>query len=599
MGERRQLLASAALKGYRRHQLRSKITDPLFDRVCQLDLLPLHCLTHCSAVSSEWRAAVQMHMPLLTSLDFSGIPQWSQSRVTVPDVLRSLSWASGTRLRSVDLRGLQLDDASRKAIQDAIQASSAVVLFSERPRAPSNDPYYYGCGPLIGSWRSREASIGARFLQGAAASEGDVQALLRAAGITSYRMYTSCKQVLDESSRRRLIQFADTNHHQGVSDSKCTLQRAELEMLIGGENVNRLQGMVKRFGGRVNTFKLRRVEAADGRWINFHTDNLSPCTMQIPLNDESEYDGGRLVFATKQGLMTPSRNAGSATIHDDSILHGVTAHTRGVRYSLFLLHMEKERPPQLFGADAQNVRAHWHLLAALVGSEAKFPSVFSDQDWAWWLSQIDIYRAWLFGVAVHLKDCNAQARTCQLPAPPHLIRYCWISHMLQPSRYLADCLQLFGDVLRHDNADPFTREASAEFKDWWRQKVGYPYPLYKDKVNLTVDWRCGIDSAENLYHGLREVWKDRAMPVSSTLLDYRRYLLASQVTRDQAPAPTLSVDLCWHAHMCNPVYYNMQMLRGQWIDHKPAGSASGSRGSYSYTNADRNDQRALGERVLV
>ena len=148
-----------------------------------------------------------------------------------------------------------------------------------------------------------------------------------------------------------------------------------------------------------------------------------------------------------------------------------------------------------------------------------------------------------------MKDCNAQARTCQLPAPPHLIRYCWISHMLQPSRYLADCLQLFGDVLRHDNADPFTREASAEFKDWWRQKVGYPYPLYKDKVNLTVDWRCGIDSAENLYHGLREVWKDRAMPVSSTLLDYRRYLLASQMARDQAPAPTLSVDLCWHAHM--------------------------------------------------
>ncbi|KAJ1490153.1 hypothetical protein T484DRAFT_1778017 [Baffinella frigidus] len=54
----------------------------------------------------------------------------------------------------------------------------------------------------------------------------------------------------------------------------------------------------------------------------------------VPLNNESDYDGGRLVFATKEGLVWPSRKAGSATLHDSSIAHGVSLHTRGVRATL-------------------------------------------------------------------------------------------------------------------------------------------------------------------------------------------------------------------------------------------------------------------------
>jgi predicted 2-oxoglutarate/Fe(II)-dependent dioxygenase YbiX len=60
-------------------------------------------------------------------------------------------------------------------------------------------------------------------------------------------------------------------------------------------------------------------------------------SMQVALNDESEYEGGRLVYATDEGLLCPSRTAGSATLHDNTIAHGVSLHTRGVRYSLFFL----------------------------------------------------------------------------------------------------------------------------------------------------------------------------------------------------------------------------------------------------------------------
>ena len=59
--------------------------------------------------------------------------------------------------------------------------------------------------------------------------------------------------------------------------------------------------------------------------------------MQIALNDETEYEGGRLVFATASfGFDQPSRPAGSAVIHTDRVAHGVTALRSGVRYSLFL-----------------------------------------------------------------------------------------------------------------------------------------------------------------------------------------------------------------------------------------------------------------------
>ena len=102
--------------------------------------------------------------------------------------------------------------------------------------------------------------------------------------------------------------------------------------------VARLRGL---FGqGRSTTYNkiiLRRTEAAAGQCIAFHLDD-SLQTMQVPLNARSEYDGGRLVFALGDGsLVVPEREVGSAIIHDDGVVHGVTEITRGVRCGLFLL----------------------------------------------------------------------------------------------------------------------------------------------------------------------------------------------------------------------------------------------------------------------
>ena len=81
--------------------------------------------------------------------------------------------------------------------------------------------------------------------------------------------------------------------------------------------------------------RLRRTEARN-MCIQFHTDK-SRRTMQVVLNNEEEYEGGRLVFATHKGFVQPCRVAGSYSIHPWNVLHGVTAMTEGVRYGLFFL----------------------------------------------------------------------------------------------------------------------------------------------------------------------------------------------------------------------------------------------------------------------
>jgi hypothetical protein len=57
--------------------------------------------------------------------------------------------------------------------------------------------------------------------------------------------------------------------------------------------------------------------------------------MQIALNGDQEYRGGRLVFITDKGFVVPRRPVGSATIHTNEIVHGVSTLLSGVRYGLF------------------------------------------------------------------------------------------------------------------------------------------------------------------------------------------------------------------------------------------------------------------------
>jgi len=88
---------------------------------------------------------------------------------------------------------------------------------------------------------------------------------------------------------------------------------------------------------------LRRTKGPVGGCIDFHCDqarHMDPVrhTVQLTLNDDSAYDGGRLCFFTSEaGLLIPARPAGTLTKHDGGILHGVTRLHAGVRCSLFVV----------------------------------------------------------------------------------------------------------------------------------------------------------------------------------------------------------------------------------------------------------------------
>jgi len=116
-------------------------------------------------------------------------------------------------------------------------------------------------------------------------------------------------------------------------DYKRTVSVGELAVFIGIEAVERISTFMEH---DFNIIILRRC-CAVGLCINFHLDH-SLKTMQIALNDDNEYVGGRLIFATNDGVLyVPHRPAGSVTIHNNTVVHGVSTLRSGVRYGLFFL----------------------------------------------------------------------------------------------------------------------------------------------------------------------------------------------------------------------------------------------------------------------
>eukprot|EP01036_Dinobryon_divergens_P024912 gene24912-33405_t len=162
------------------------------------------------------------------------------------------------------------------------------------------------------------------------------------------------------------------------SDFKLPLSFAELEQLVGQSSAQRLSVLARGFFDKI---LLRRCSAEEkpqqegegkgdggqGLCIRFHLDE-SQQVLQVALNDDCEYSGGRLIFLTaadgnsdkKEGeegfqdqsqgqgqgqgrLVVPKRAAGSYTLHNCHVVHGVSEHRAGLRYGLFLIKERNSR----------------------------------------------------------------------------------------------------------------------------------------------------------------------------------------------------------------------------------------------------------------
>eukprot|EP00009_Paramoeba_aestuarina_P002431 CAMPEP_0201509504 /NCGR_PEP_ID=MMETSP0161_2-20130828/2539_1 /ASSEMBLY_ACC=CAM_ASM_000251 /TAXON_ID=180227 /ORGANISM="Neoparamoeba aestuarina, Strain SoJaBio B1-5/56/2" /LENGTH=309 /DNA_ID=CAMNT_0047904473 /DNA_START=177 /DNA_END=1106 /DNA_ORIENTATION=- len=137
-----------------------------------------------------------------------------------------------------------------------------------------------------------------------------------------------CDKICDYIERR--FERAGVNAGE---DFKITLQPNQMTELVSEEKGNNLFML---FDETCHEIILRR-SISGGNFINFHTDKTLQ-TLNIPLNDSKSYKGGQLVYVKEDGLFYPERKTGSATLHTNKVLHGVTPVSDGVRYAMFLLY---------------------------------------------------------------------------------------------------------------------------------------------------------------------------------------------------------------------------------------------------------------------
>lgn len=171
-----------------------------------------------------------------------------------------------------------------------------------------------------------------------------------------------CIKFLDAAVQFYALEGKDTKIILG--DDQGWGGAAALSALFGIDNSidSNSDGALTKYQKLLNTHShssdakiaLRRTEGSvELGCIDFHCDGgYATNTIQIALNDDTEYDGGKLCFVTprprpratatgsprlKLELTVPKRYAGTMTGHKRDVLHAVTKLHRGVRYSLFVV----------------------------------------------------------------------------------------------------------------------------------------------------------------------------------------------------------------------------------------------------------------------
>lgn len=400
-------------------------------------------------------------------------------------------------------------------------------------------------------------------------------------------------------------------------DLRLTVTEEQLAaMLEGGkETVARL---AQYFNGPYSTIRLRRVEqlgpnereqsGQQHRSVHFHTD-FSKRTMQIALNADTEYGGGRLIFATADGFVCPERPAGAATIHCGSVVHGVTQLESGVRYGLFFCNTPSTPPfpaaiaPSTAAADADigddSGVESLDFLTAPVMAQLEFLKValgFLERATDAALEVCAQQYACLFKPLVRAQqpgranDNSNNAESIQTEvAPAHSfeVELMWRTHMLHPVAYAKACAAI---AVEHAGT---TAAAAALLVDHYPGDVSaYTVPgadvldgvdhgsgCYDNVVaSLGLDLVAAVRRQQHFMQSLlADIAADTAKgsasfdaAVPAAVDEYAQFLLDVRNGGgvDLAP-PTPLVDLVWHTHQQMPAKYAADCIRivGMFLDH--------------------------------
>ena len=411
-------------------------------------------------------------------------------------------------------------------------------------------------------------------------------------------------ELLDKGERAALMAYVDAQHREGGSaedDLRCTITGQLLTSLIGHSTFEKLLAF---FGGPCDTVKLRRVQA-HGRWVAFHTD-YSWRTMQIAINGDDEYQGGRLLFATTHGFEQPRRPPGSATIHTNEVVHGVTTLQAGTRYGLFFCETRQSgaaplavaptylsapsAPPCSAAAPAsKSLGAIAPITAATstaAAAAAAFPSYASISSNCLGLSYLHAAVAAQFSYFERVVPMLDASDDSDLAS--HASEYLQLLPTIL-ARMQAQQAQLRLYTTVHEAALQAEMEAqrvlllnagglaSVGIELMWRTHTLSPLRY----LQAAADPRASSWDVEDLVaaakrqHGsmhrmlaLKSQLASREA-VEVAVCDYGLFLTRQQ--RSETPhVPTLVADLVWHAHMSMcPVHYGdeCRRLAGHFVNH--------------------------------
>ena len=136
----------------------------------------------------------------------------------------------------------------------------------------------------------------------------------------------------------------------GCPEWQLNLTRQELERVVGGAATAALWALPRALdpaGAPARFTQVRAFARAYGPdkrpHLRLHTD-ASDYTVNVALADDGQHEGGRLAMLHSGALHAGPRAEGEATVHRWSVAHGVTAVTRGTRFSLILFFFHRRQP---------------------------------------------------------------------------------------------------------------------------------------------------------------------------------------------------------------------------------------------------------------
>ena len=148
--------------------------------------------------------------------------------------------------------------------------------------------------------------------------------------------------LLSAQQRQRCMRFMDVARatlSPGNQDIKLTINSAAAFAVLfpGSESSAQFARLLAEHSTHGTKIALRRTEGPVDGCIDFHCDGgYATKTVQIALNNDDEYVGGRLCFVTLDASRNPvltvvERPAGTLTCHPAKVLHAATKLHAGVR----------------------------------------------------------------------------------------------------------------------------------------------------------------------------------------------------------------------------------------------------------------------------